>query len=335
MHDIDFVITYLDGNDPSWQEERNKYSAPANADAGANRYRDWDNLKYLFRGFERFTPWVRKIHFVTCGHVPSWLNTSHPKINIVRHSDYIPSQWLPTFSSRCIDMNLHRIKDLAEHFVYFNDDMFPVSPCGKNVFFKNGLPCDSAILEPSILKTRSCAGLYLSPLVGTALINKHFKKNRVILKNPLKWFNPVYGKFNIETLLLMPYSEFAGFRPIHLPYSYLKSSYKTVWKKEPELCSLASSHRFRVPDDLNHLIFSYWQFATGHFSPRSSSIGKGLYIRTVKDAKKAADILRHSKYKLICLNDNIDDASEAETIMEIVNGALEKLFPQRSSFELI
>ncbi len=334
MHDIDFVITYLDGNDPAWQEEKNKYSPDSGADAGKNRYRNWDNLKYLFRGFEKFTPWVRKIHFITYGHVPEWLNTEDPRINIVKHEDYIPKEWLPTFSSRCIDMNLHRIDDLAEHFVYFNDDMFLLSPCGKELFFKRGLPCDSAILEPSILKMRSSAALYLAPLVCTAVINKHFSKKKVMAANPGKWFNLSYGRFLIETLLLMPYSEFAGFRPMHLPYSYLKSSYKAVWKNEPELCALASSHRFRVPDDLNHLIFSYWQFATGAFIPRSTKAGSGIYVRTVKDAKRAAETLRRAKYKMVCLNDNIDDPKDAEQIIRIINSALEEILPERSAFEL-
>ena len=48
---------------------------------GVNRYRDWNNLRYWFRGVEKFAPWVRKIHFVTWGHIPDWLDTTNPKIN--------------------------------------------------------------------------------------------------------------------------------------------------------------------------------------------------------------------------------------------------------------
>ena len=41
--------------------------------------------------------------------------------------DYIPAECLPTFSANTIEMNVHRIPSLAEHFVFFNDDFFLLS----------------------------------------------------------------------------------------------------------------------------------------------------------------------------------------------------------------
>ena len=65
---IDFVVLWVDGNDPTWQEQFNRY-APKDKqiaiDASAERYRDWDCLRYWFRGVEQFAPWVNKVHFVT------------------------------------------------------------------------------------------------------------------------------------------------------------------------------------------------------------------------------------------------------------------------------
>lgn len=42
---IDFVISWVDGNDPKWKNEKDKYS-PIKADESnsANRYRDWGLL---------------------------------------------------------------------------------------------------------------------------------------------------------------------------------------------------------------------------------------------------------------------------------------------------
>ena len=125
---IDFIITWVDGNDQVWQEEKAKYSGKTTGDDRAKRYRDWEFLQYWFRGIEQCAPWVNKIHFVTCGHLPLWLNTEHPKLNIVNHKDYIPEQYLPTFSCRPIELNLHRIPGLSDNFVYFNDDMFLFQP---------------------------------------------------------------------------------------------------------------------------------------------------------------------------------------------------------------
>ncbi len=106
---IDFVVTWVDGNDPVWQAEKAKYSPNKNADNRNVRFRDWDNMQYWFRAVEKFAPWVNKIHFVTYGHLPKWLNINNPKLNIAKHSDFIPQKYLPTFSSRTIEFNSYII----------------------------------------------------------------------------------------------------------------------------------------------------------------------------------------------------------------------------------
>ena len=124
MHKIDFVVTWVDGNDVAWQAEKIRYS-PKKTDSGneENRFRDWGLMKYWFRGIEKFAPWVNHVYFITWGHVPEWLNLEHEKLSIIKHSDYIPDEYLPTFNSNVIELNLHRIPQLSEHFVLFNDDM--------------------------------------------------------------------------------------------------------------------------------------------------------------------------------------------------------------------
>ena len=114
--DIDFVITWVDMDDAKWQVDFAKYSGnKGNTKNGVSeaRFRDYGFLKYWFRGVEKFAPWVRKIHFITCGQKPEWLDTTNPKINLVDHKDYIPIQFLPTFNSVVIEYYLHKIPDLA------------------------------------------------------------------------------------------------------------------------------------------------------------------------------------------------------------------------------
>lgn len=73
-------------------------------------------------------PWVHKIYLITCGQVPDWMNKeADDRLVIVNHSDYIPKEYLPTFSSHPIELNLHRIKELSEHFIYLNDDYFVIN----------------------------------------------------------------------------------------------------------------------------------------------------------------------------------------------------------------
>ena len=144
--DIDFVILWVDGTDPEWFEEYKKFSnSPKKQDTVF--FRDWDNLHYIFRAFEKFTPWVRQIHFVTWGHLPKWLNVNHPKLNIVKHEDVLDNECLPVFNSNAIEPNIHRIQGLTEHFVLFNDDTFITSKISPERFFQNGLPTDACIIN--------------------------------------------------------------------------------------------------------------------------------------------------------------------------------------------
>ena len=64
---IDFVLPWVDGSDLKWQKEFNKYT-PKNKNLNtSSRFKDWDNLQYIFRAFEEFTPWVNKIFFLADG----------------------------------------------------------------------------------------------------------------------------------------------------------------------------------------------------------------------------------------------------------------------------
>ena len=104
MEKIDFVIPWVDNTEPEWQKSFETYlpQSSHSSDTREIRYRNWENLKYWFRGVEKFAPWVNKVHFITCGHKPDWLNLNAPKLHFVKHSDYIPSEYLPTFSTRPI-----------------------------------------------------------------------------------------------------------------------------------------------------------------------------------------------------------------------------------------
>ena len=93
---IDFVITWVDGSDIQWLKEKKKYNVNIDVDDSVARYRDFGTLKYVLRSIEKFAPWVRYIYFVTNGQCPEWLNLKNEKIKFVKHSDYMPKEYLPT-----------------------------------------------------------------------------------------------------------------------------------------------------------------------------------------------------------------------------------------------
>ena len=132
---MDAVITFVDGSDPLWQQD---YRAAAGRQALAKRYRDWGTLPYLLRGIERHMPFIDKVYLVVSreSQVPAWADTS--QLKVVYHSDILPAQCLPTFNSCTIELFLHRIPGLAEQFLYFNDDLFPVKDAAAQDFFPGG-----------------------------------------------------------------------------------------------------------------------------------------------------------------------------------------------------
>lgn len=230
MEKIDFVLTWVDGSDPDWLAQRREYQPGRGTDAGESRYRDWDNLQYWFRGVEKFAPWVNKIYFVTWGHVPKWLNTAHEKIQIVKHEDFMAPAYLPTFNINSIELNLHRIKGLSEHFVFFNDDMFLIDSVKQEDFFKNGLPCDCCI-ETALVQDNIRNPFANILMNDAALVNMHYNKKEVIKKQAKKWFSPAYGAMLFRNVLMLPYREFSSFKYSHLPSPFLKATYWKVWER--------------------------------------------------------------------------------------------------------
>lgn len=333
MDKIDFVILWVDGSDREWREEKRKYDNSGSDDRD-ERYRDWDVLRYWFRAVENYTPWVNHIFFVTYGHLPKWLNTNNKKLTIVKHSDFIPQKYLPTFSSHAIELNLHRIKGLSEHFVYFNDDMFVLRPTGPELFFKNGLPCDTAVLNALCFKRIPDSKLlFMIPAYDMVLINSNFDKKQTIKDKVFNWFNPKYGKDLLRTIALMPWRHFPGFALYHLPYSWNKSVLEEIWEKEGDVLNETCSHKFRVSSDVNSWLVSYWQFATNQFYPRSPKIGTQISLKNSGN-ENIYEIIRKQKYTLCCINDAVVDPSKFEAIKVKLQESFDTILPQKSTFEV-
>ena len=201
---IDIVIPWVDGNDIKWQNEKNKYKQKKDEKLNnSSRFRDWDNLQYIFRGIEKFMPWGNNIFFITWGHLPKWLNVDNPKLKIINHKDYIPNKYLPTFNSHTIELNLYRIKDLSEKFIYFNDDTFVIDYMSESAFFKNGLPCDCGILNPIIpVGYDNFSNVSVNNLT---IINEEFNKRTSIKKSIFNWYNIKYGSNLIRNFSLIPW----------------------------------------------------------------------------------------------------------------------------------
>lgn len=328
--DIDFVITWVDMNDPKWQDSFAKSSGKIDNtknEVSVARFRDYGFLKYWFRGVEKFAPWVRKIHFVTCGQQPEWMNVSHPKLQLVSHEDYMPKQFLPCFNSNVIEAYMHRITDLTEHFVYFNDDFFITNHITPGRFFTGNLPNDIAAFRMNF-----GFSLWNKCLRNNIrIINKRFNKKEVMERDHGKWFTEAYGKRARLTRLLKSYNKFVTLRTPHNAQPYTKTTFEEVWDYAGKELTEMSHHQFRSPKDYTLELFKTWQICRGNFAPYNTYNNTKMFPLVFKSAK-AIKAVREQSYLLVCLNDS-EYIMNFEKTMQGLQAAFESILPEKSSFE--
>lgn len=327
--EIDFVVPWVDDTDPIWCAKKARYTGNAETEGNtAVRYRDWDTLRYWFRGVEKFAPWVRYVHFVTDDQKPAWLNVDHPKLRWVKHTDFIPEEYLPTFQVNPIELNLHRIPDLADHFVYFNDDVFLIKETTERDFFVNGFPCDFPILGPLLP-----SGFFSYILFNNInLLNRHFSLKESIKENPWKWMKaqPMGGLLKLA--LYGRRNEIPNSVSKHIHTPFLKHTFDVLWEKEYDVLHATCQHKQRTKEDISAYCIRDWQLFSGEFYPQKP-IGKLFHTASMAHNDEAIEYLRKQKGKVICLNDSEDEV-DFELHKKLILEAFEKLLPEKSSFEL-
>ncbi len=337
--DIDFVLLWVNGEDPAWRKEKNKYADillplvddDANGDC---RYRgNGDLLRFWFRGVENNAPWVHKIFFISCGQVPSWLNVEHPALRVLNHKDFIPDDFLPTFNNRPIHFNLHRIKELSEHFVLFDDDTFILNNVSPDIFFHDGCP----ILQTYLGYLNNGNNSFSRVLWNNYdVINNHFNIGKSIWNNRKKWFNikelgfshALYNYLCYRVNKTLPVNTYG-----HLAHPQVKSTINRIWETIPEEMQHTCLGRFRSDDQLNQYLFSAWNQACGNFFPRSIDYSPGRFFSiTPENTREICLSIEQSDFPIICLNDSSRNTDAGRAAANIT-ASFCKRFPKKSTFE--
>lgn len=283
---VDIVYTWVDGQDPEWIKVRNEWAskegkAQIGSDAHSDaRFRDNQELRYSLRSLNQFVPFVRHIYIVTCGQRPKWLK-DHPKISFVTHEEFFKNKsHLPTFNSHAIESNLHRIKNLSEHYIYMNDDFF----FGREVSFED-------FYSPNGDKVK----IYLS------------KKQKMVSEKPSSK-DSGYRAANKNTSCLLDsvFGKKKRYTHTHTPYPQIKSLVNTIEAMFPQIFELDSSHRFRSLHDytLTNGLIPY----TAYYLKRAEIGGASfMTINYGKDFKQDKERLRtilEKRVTFFCLNDS-------------------------------
>jgi len=292
---MDVVITYVNGNDPVWKQDYEKYT---NVPVMQKRFRDWGTLKYLLRGIENRMPFVRNVYLVVShpSQVPEWVDRKNLKI--VLHRDIIPEEFLPTFNCNPIEMHLHRIPGLGEEYLYFNDDMFPVGDCKPEDFFRNGRPV---------------IGYYRHFIAGNM-----YKK---ICRNSDRLARKALG--------LKP--SFFFTRPQHICSPMLKSQCEELYSMVEEQVRRTSASRTRTENDLNQYLFLDYMNYKGMVI--REKISNKHFSVSVASPESLEAFLRKPDRNLVCINDVHLSESRYEALHDAILNAFESVFPIKSKYE--
>lgn len=327
---IDIVILWVDNQDEDWQQKKEFWQARKGiSDNQEERYRDWDNLHYLFRGIEKYASWVNHVFLVTDNQKPAWLNQNYDKVSLVDHKEIIDSEHLPSFNSSGIELNIHKIDKLSENFIYFNDDMFLLKDTNATDFFVNGVPKDTAIIDVLAPDSEPISKLIFNNM---AIINKEFDKKNTVRSKPFNWFNFKYGSMMMRTLLLSRWDIFPTFYMTHICMSYNKETFNLVWDKYKEQLINTTSHKFRDSSDYTQWLMRYWQLASNNFVPRTINFGESFSLQKDESIDRCVEHIRNQKTKIVCVNDN-ELLEDFPTSKKRINAALENLLFKKSKFE--
>ncbi|GAA4968803.1 stealth family protein [Streptomyces hyderabadensis] len=306
---VDAVYTWVDGNDPAWKRRKAQakgevYHAESASDA---RFISRDELRYSIRSLHLFAPWIRNIYVVTDDQVPQWMREDVPGARIATHREIFRNPGdLPTFNSHSIESQLHHIEGLAEHFLYFNDDMFIGRPVAPHAFFT---PSGTARYFPS--RNRIPQG----PVAETDTpVDAACKNNRALLHER-------FGK-----VITQPME--------HIPYALRRSAMEEAELEFPEAWARTSASRFRAMTDLSPTssFALYYAALTGRAQPGSMPF---TYIQlAVPDlADRLQRLLDGRDRDSFCLNDAFSTPEDTEAQQELLDDFFTSYFPTPSPFE--
>lgn len=312
---IDIVIPMVFPQDPEWQRE---YRRCHSGDATKNvRWRSWGTEELLVRCIMKWMPWVSHIRLLLSGEsqVQPWmseLRQKNEKFIIHYHKDFIPEQYLPCFTSCCIEMFLHRIPGLSEHFIYGNDDMFPLSPLEIDDFFRSQSNLNIQNNQEEIL-----------------LPCQHLKENP-FPSNPNVFQQKCLNQQNMIAASFGKHYTKKWFKNGHSMAPMLKSVCIAVWQRHGDEILRYLSPLRRDEHSYSQYVYVLYQHFAGLYTehqPRVQYVGRGM------PANRLASIIRDPKAGIVCFNDN-EHINDWEKRAAIVRKTISEKLEDKSEREM-
>lgn len=281
--DIDAVYLWVDDSDPKWQERKAAFAkTPVVPGANvASRFRQFGELQASIALLAKNAPFIRRVHIVTDNQTPdlSALKELPFEVKVVFHTEFMPKECLPTYSSRALSANLHRIPGIAERFLYINDDTFV-----------------AAASAPSTWFTDSGVRLRYSK---TALPERaRLVKNEVVYN--ARWAT-------VDLAATKGWAQIPG-QPEHGAHPILRSLMEELWKTFPKELDSVSREKFRTPSGiLPEWLHNMAALATGRAELVTGSTYKYVAINDIESVGGLVQVLlRRGRILTVCLNDEAE-----------------------------
>jgi hypothetical protein len=291
IHDVPFVVDavylWVDGSDPKWLKKKRKFSAEADSHGTSDsRFTSRNELYFSIATLLKNAPWINRIWLVTDGQTPD-LGDLADRVTLVDHKKFIPKEFLPTFNSHVITSHLHRIKGLAENFLYLNDDILFGRPLTPSAWFDSHGRC-------LIRYTRTTLPGF--SVRGVDVI--HEARQRTVR-------SAIDAGLQISMRSIQ-----------HGPHPMRKSTMEQMWNRFGDELTSTSRNRFRTQADLvpewlhNFLAYSSGDAVIG---------GKLTYSYIVLNAKsslaKILNLALRRPPSVVCLND-VSEIAESDRASE-------------------
>ena len=304
---IDAVITWVDGDDPQHRAKREKYTdkaKPVPTGAKTTRFSSLGEIVYCVLSIAKYAPFFNNIYIVTDGQVPpifDAVNKYFPeqlgKIVIIDHKVLFQGyeEHLPTFNSLSIESLLHRIPNLSDYYVYFNDDFFLVRSCDASDWFDG----EVAILNGKMLSKIYGIGDNISRAIND------------VLRTPLTARRISSKTGQRITAQLAGYTD-SFFNNSHSPLAVRKSTLVNFFSQNSDVLITNIAYKFRsleqiIPITLsNHLDLKIGTAKIG--KPDRLVYAQGGRGGEKKALQKIGKIESDSGVKFFCVQ-SLDDAS--------------------------
>lgn len=307
---LDIVIPFYNDYDEHWRTIMYDYMAKEGSNdrqvVGEERYRDWDCFKYFFRCIEKNCKWVNKVFLIVAdeSQVPDWVNKDNPKLRIVYHRDYIPEELLPTFNIMTIEDYICNIEDLADNYVYCNDDYYFLNETPKDLFMVG----DYLVFKNGPLELKKIDDWYLNGSDGTFYksLNNGIDLQLEINGDKAKWYA-------ID----------------HIPVVHNKTFEKDIINKYYDRFINANKEsKFRCGENIsNHVFTCLYKDTKPYFLFNN-------YNSCYVTVRKETDFNIYDSFTMVCFNDT--QQLSKDDFMETKNKMVkffENKFPGKSSFE--